>query len=58
MPTYTVYRLIFKTQLHLGRTSGPRTRGEPRFRKNRNLYFRRYPLFGDLPDMGNLLRHG
>ncbi|MDE0424990.1 type III-A CRISPR-associated RAMP protein Csm4 [Candidatus Poribacteria bacterium] len=27
MPTYTIYRLTFKTQLHLGRTTGPAQEG-------------------------------
>ena len=58
MPTYTVYRLIFKTQLHLGRTSGPAQEGSLGLEKTENLYSRRYSLFSDLSDMGNLLRHG
>ena len=45
METYTVYRLTFKTQLHLGRTSGPAQEREFRLRKNRDLHTRGHSLF-------------
>ena len=57
MATYTVYRLTFKTQLHLGRASGPAQEGKSWLRENRDLHSCGYPLLSDLPNMGNLLQY-
>ncbi len=47
MATYTVYRLTFKTQLHLGRTSGPALKGNLGL-ENTETYIQADTLFSAL----------
>ena len=57
MSNYTVYRLDFKTQLHLGRATGPAQEGSLGLEKTETYIPCRHTLFSNLPDVDYLLRH-